>query len=123
MEAEAFRELLGTYLIPMWAGTELGARRTSTARDAIVAYADPCTILMKPAKDLTYRLELVRSQPFSTEEKQLVTYFIDELAEIAAQSECSILPRSHGFFATASHQQTTTGQKRQKYARTGNTDV
>ncbi len=78
----AFRELLLEYLVPMLAGTELGRTRTSGPTHALVAYEHPCALLMKPRKDSAYRVQLVRSQPFTPEEKQLVAFFVEELHQL-----------------------------------------
>lgn len=82
MEQNAFRELLLEHFVPMLAGTELGGSKPSGPNHALVAFEHPCALLMKPAKGSTYRVELVRSQAFRPDEKRLVTYFVEELAEI-----------------------------------------
>lgn len=47
---------------------------------------------MKPSRVSTYRVQLVRSQAFTSEEKRLVDLFMGELAEIAEQSEQAHFP-------------------------------
>jgi hypothetical protein len=92
MEETAFRDLLTDHMVPMFAGTELGKKNPSSARHALVAYKNPCVLLMKPSVDSGYRIELHRSQPFTTEEKQLVGFFIRELAEVANQADAAHFP-------------------------------
>jgi hypothetical protein len=86
MEEPAFRELLLEHLVPMLAGTELGTTKQSGPNHALVAYEHPCALLMKPTKDLAYRIQLVRSQAFTPEEKQLVAFFMEELAQVVDQA-------------------------------------
>jgi hypothetical protein len=81
-----FRELLNDHLVPMLAGTELGEPQASMRHHELVAYEHPCALLLKPNQNANCRLELLRSQAFTPEEKKLVTLFIDELASIADQS-------------------------------------
>jgi hypothetical protein len=87
MDEAAFRELLAEHLVPMLAGTKLGARRKSNPAHALVAYEDPCALLMKPLTAAPYRVELVRSQPFRPEEKRLVALFLAELADVVGQAD------------------------------------
>jgi hypothetical protein len=86
MEQEAFRELLLEHLVPMLSGTRLGASKQSVQSHALVAYAHPCALLLKPSKEADYRIELLRSQPFASEEKRLVEIFAEEFSKIAPQA-------------------------------------
>jgi hypothetical protein len=83
MDEVQFRELLTDHLLPLLAGTELGVRRPSSSQHALVAYEHPCALLMKPTVNANYRLQLVRSQAFNPDERQLVGHFIEELSRIA----------------------------------------
>jgi hypothetical protein len=87
MDDVAFRTLLIDYMVPMFAATELGKTKASSSKHGLVAYENPCALLMKPSKDSDFRVQLVRSQKFIPEEKLLVDLFMEELAEIADQSE------------------------------------
>lgn len=82
MDEDSFRDLLRAYLLPLISGTDLGKTRQTRGSHKLVAFKNPCTLLMKPDKGANYRVELFRSQPFTTEEKQLVALFIDQVAEI-----------------------------------------
>lgn len=86
MDKDIFRDLLTVHMLPMLAGTDLGATRRSSPTHALVAYEHPCALLMKPSADANYRIQLVRSQPFSPEEKELVTFFIEEISTMASQA-------------------------------------
>jgi len=46
---------------------------------------------MKPSRDANYRVQLVRSQAFTPEEKRLVELFIQELEEIARNTDAAHL--------------------------------
>src|ERR1700690_4198898 len=92
MDEVAFRTLLIDHMVPMFSATELGKTKASSPRHGLVAYENPCALLMKPSNDSEYRVQLVRSQPFTPEEKRLVGLFMEELAEIADQSEEAHFP-------------------------------
>lgn len=79
-----FQSLLKDYFLPMFSG-ELGISVPSTPSHRLVAYQNPCTLLLKPGTDADYRVQLTRSQPFSPEEKDLVQIFMDALSSILAQ--------------------------------------
>lgn len=87
MQEGAFRELLKDHMVPLLACTDLGVTRPSSQRHALVAYETPCALLMKPLKVVNYRVQLRRSQPFTAEEKRLVTFFVDELSMIVNQAD------------------------------------
>jgi len=87
MNEEVFRALLLDHLVPMLAGTELGTSRPSRPHHALVAYQHPCALLMRPSEDSTYRVQLTRSQAFRPEEKRLVAYFVEELAQVSSQAQ------------------------------------
>jgi hypothetical protein len=89
---ETFRSLLKDQMVPMLAGTNLGKTKPSTPRQALVAYEHPCALLMKPSKDADYRVQLVRSQAFTPEEKRLVSIFVGEISEIISQAGAAHLP-------------------------------
>jgi hypothetical protein len=82
MDESAFRTLLTEHLLPMLAGTNLGKTNRSSPKHDLVAYGNPVVLLMKPSHDANYRIQLVRSQAFTSEEKHLVSLFIEEVAEI-----------------------------------------
>lgn len=86
MTEDEFRNLLEDHLMPMLAVTDLGSAQTSSPRHALVAYQHPCALLVKPTRDESYRVRLERSQPFTSEEKRLVTLFMEELAQIIDQA-------------------------------------
>src|SRR5436309_4233278 len=86
MEQEVFRQLLLEHLVPMLSGTKLGASKQSVQSHALVAYAHPCALLLKPSKEAGYRVELLRSQPFASEEKRLVKIFAEEFSKVAPQA-------------------------------------
>jgi hypothetical protein len=79
-----FRELLGAYLVPMLAGTEIGKTTSSSQSHALVAYEHPCALLLKPSKEARYRVQLRRSQAFTPEERRLVGLFVNELSGVLA---------------------------------------
>lgn len=85
MNETAFRLLLMEHLVPMIAGTDLGKTRPSSRQHSLVAYESPVALMMKPSVDATFRIQLLRSQAFTSEEKRLVELFVGELAEIARQ--------------------------------------
>jgi hypothetical protein len=87
MQEEAFRTLLEEHLVPMFAGTKLGKTKTAKPTHALVAYETPCALLMKPGKPAAYRVQLVRSQAFRPDEKNLVHLFIEALAEVIGQDD------------------------------------
>lgn len=89
MNEGEFRRLLEKYLLPLLPGTHLGKTRLSTLKHKLVAYKSPIAIVLKPSKTANYRLELLRSQRFATEEKRLVEIFGQELAGVLDQSEAS----------------------------------
>lgn len=91
MTVEEFLKLLTKHLVPMLAGTKLGATKASSARHGLVAYRDPCTLLMKPFKEATYRVQLLRSQAFTPEERRLVGFFVDEVSGVVQQPEADYL--------------------------------
>lgn len=91
MDEAAFRLLLMEHLVPMLAGTDLGSTKQSSPRHDLVAYESPVALLMKPSRDARYRIQLVRSQAFTSEEKRLVELFVEELAEIASQTDAAHL--------------------------------
>lgn len=82
MTEEEFRELLKDYLMPMLASAEMGKRKSSTPHHGLVAYEHPCALLIKPSRQADYRVQLIRSQAFTTEERQLVGLFANELTEV-----------------------------------------
>jgi len=84
-----FRHLLKDHMVPMLAGTGLGGTKSSSLKHALVAYENPCALLMKPSLDEVYRVRLERSQAFTPEEKRLVTFFMEELAEIVNQADAA----------------------------------
>lgn len=92
MQESAFRTLLMDYMVPMFAGTELRKTKPSSSRHRLVAYKNPCILLMKPSDDSNYRVQLFRSQAFTSEEKRLVGFFMAELAEIASQADAAHFP-------------------------------
>jgi hypothetical protein len=47
---------------------------------------------MKPSRDAVYRVQLLRSQAFTPQEKLLVGVFVKELAEIANQADAAHFP-------------------------------
>jgi len=87
MDEGAFRDLLAEHLLPMLAGTRRGIAKPSSARHALVAYESPVALLMKPSVDQDYRVQLLRSQAFTSEEKVLVKLLITELGKIAAETD------------------------------------
>ncbi|MGE3959841.1 MAG: hypothetical protein AB7H96_24230 [Vicinamibacterales bacterium] len=89
MTESQFNELLTEHMLPLLAGTKLGGRHSSSPRHALVAYKNPCSLVMKPAVDAGYRTELVRSQAFKTEERELVGHFIDELSKVVQHASLS----------------------------------
>jgi hypothetical protein len=89
MTEQTFRNILTDHMLPMLAGTDLGRTRSSSPSQALVAYEHPSALLMKPTRDAEFRIQLVRSQHFTAEEKQLVSLFIRELAEIVAHANTS----------------------------------
>jgi hypothetical protein len=86
MDEAAFRELLADHFLPMLAGTDLEPTEPARASHALVAYDGPCALLMKPVKAAPYRVTLTRSQAYRPEEKRLVAFFAEELAEIAVNA-------------------------------------
>jgi hypothetical protein len=76
----------------MFSGTTLGKTISSTARHTLVAYGTPCELLLKPLAKSPYRLKLTRSQPFTGQEKNLVTIFVEELSNIAARASDELVP-------------------------------
>jgi hypothetical protein len=87
MNEDAFRTLLTEHLLPMLAGADLGKTTPSSASHELVAYGNPVVLLMKPTHDAHYRIQLVRSQAFTSEEKQLVSLFVEEVAEIPDKAD------------------------------------
>jgi len=87
MDRGEFRALLEEHFVPMLAGTALGRTRPSQSNHQLVAYGNPCTILMKPVRTAEYRVELVRSQPFTSDEKRLVLLFVEELEQVVIHSD------------------------------------
>jgi hypothetical protein len=92
MDEHAFRALLIDHMVPMFAGTELGKAKSSSSRHALVAYENPCALLMKPSRNSNYRVQLLRSQAFTSEEKRLFGLFVAELADIASQADAAHFP-------------------------------
>lgn len=86
MTDEEFRDLLFDHLVPMLAGTRLGQTKESSMRHSLVAYQHPCALLMKPSKDALYRVQLLRSQRFTPEERKLVGLFVAEVGKIVSQA-------------------------------------
>jgi hypothetical protein len=91
VDEDVFRALLAEHLLPMLAGTDLGGTTLSSPDHALVAYENPVSLLMKPARDAGYRVRLKRSQAFSPEERHLVELFVTELGDIAAQTDADHL--------------------------------
>lgn len=91
MDEVLFRNLLDDHLVPMFAGTKLGQTVASTHSHGLVAYQHPCALLMKPLRREGYRVQLLRSQPFSQEEKRLVKFFVEELASIIGRVDAAHL--------------------------------
>ncbi len=89
MDEGTFRTLLAEHLLPMLAGTDLGSTRPSSSKHALVAYENPVALLMKPSRDADYRVQLLRSQAFTPEEKRLVGLVVEELGEIATQTDAA----------------------------------
>ncbi len=87
MEKERFIELLRENLIPMFSGARVGKGCKATTRQQRVALHGPCKLLIRPKSDSAYRLELVRSQKFITQEKQLVELFMEEFESILSVNE------------------------------------
>lgn len=56
----------------------------SSTRDQLAAYLHPCRLLVKPAKSARFRLAIDRSQPFTSQERDLAGQFIRELAFVSA---------------------------------------
>lgn len=91
MDEPAFRLLLTEHLVPMIAGTDLGTATQSSTRHDLVAYESPVVLMMKPSRDADFRIRLVRSQAFTSEEKRLIELFVEELAEIARRVDAAHL--------------------------------
>ncbi len=112
MNESQFRELLTDHMLPLLAGTKLGGRESSSERHNLVAYKNPCSLLMKPVADAEYRIELIRSQAFKPDERRLAGHFIDELSKVVEHASmvqlkdvmaaiprrviCRLLPGSRG---------------------------
>jgi hypothetical protein len=86
MNEDDFRALLTDHFVPLLAGTKLGDMRSSSAsHKKFVVHDTQCVLLMKPFQEAEYRIELHRSQAFTSEEKRLVQLFMRELSLIAEQ--------------------------------------
>jgi hypothetical protein len=92
MDENVFRTLLVDHMMPMLAGIELGETKPSSPRHKLVAFEHPCALLMKPSRDANYRIQLTRSQAFTSEEKRLVAFFVDEVSRITAQVDAAHFP-------------------------------
>lgn len=80
MQESEFRELLTDHLVPMLAGTKLGKAKPSSHSHKLVAYENPCALLMKASSKAEYRVRLLRSQAFTPQEKRLVELFLEEVS-------------------------------------------
>jgi hypothetical protein len=67
----------------MFPGAKLQRTVKSTGRQKLVAYLDPCVLLLKPSRNETYRVRFWRSQRFAADEERLVAAFVEELSKIA----------------------------------------
>lgn len=93
MEEQAFRDVLSKHLLGMFAGTELGGKTIpSSPRHKIVALDTPVKLLMKPDSSAKYRVQLCRSQPFTSEEQTLVTLFVSALGDVVKLEEAAFFP-------------------------------
>jgi hypothetical protein len=77
-----FRQLVDTELAPMLQASVLEGTTTSTSQEALVAYASPVRILVKPTRTNPYRLTLSRSQPFTADDHALASTFVTLLSRI-----------------------------------------
>jgi hypothetical protein len=93
MDKDEFRGILEEYFLPMLSGATLGTSRASKQSHSLVAYENPCSLLVKPTRSDSYRIRLLRSQPFSSDEKKLVEIFVEELSNIAQHSQNDFFPQ------------------------------
>lgn len=86
MQKDEFQAILKDQLLPIVSGAELGDAVTSKSSHSLVAYQNPCVLLVKPSKSAVYRCEIKRSQKFLTSEKELAELFLQELSKIERHS-------------------------------------
>jgi hypothetical protein len=92
MKTKEFTKLLKQHLLPFLPGAKVGKSQPSAIRHALVAYQNPCSLLLKPSETSKYRIQLLRSQPFSREERTLVQVFIEEATSLLPQSNEDFFP-------------------------------
>lgn len=90
MDEEQFRAIVRKELVPLLQGVLESNSVPSKPQEHLASYAGPCMLLLKPAREANYRVPISRSQPFTTQERDLVGLFITELATVAAMQagEC-----------------------------------
>src|SRR6267142_2867215 len=92
MNRQEFQQLLADHLLPMLPGTTLGKNHSSTKNHNLVSFGSPCELFLKPFPGARFRTELLRSQAFNPEEKELVTHFIDEFSSVSSQADQDYFP-------------------------------
>ncbi len=82
MDESTFRVLVERDLAPLLEGSVSAEKISSTPRDRLTSYKDPCSLLVKPSRESRFRVAIERSQSFEPHEKELAEHFIDEIAAI-----------------------------------------
>lgn len=84
VEKDTFKELILSYLIPLFSGSNIKSETPSTKGEDIVAFDKGySSILVKPKHESDYRLQMSRAQPFEKGDEQLVRFIIQELVEVS----------------------------------------
>jgi len=84
MKKETFKELIESYLMPLFSGSYIKSETNSTKREDIVAFDKGySSILVKPTRESEYRLRMSRAQPFEKGDELLVEFIIQELVKVS----------------------------------------
>lgn len=75
-------------MLPMIPGTMLGPGEPADVKHTLVAYGvNQYSLLIKPRPDAEYRIPLKRNQKFAPEERKLVGFFIEGVADVLSQAK------------------------------------
>lgn len=82
MEKKEFKDLLNTYLVPMFSGAALKETHPCRSSSKLVAYENVCILKIKPSPKANYHIRLKRSQKFFGEEIKRISQKFSPMALI-----------------------------------------
>ena len=82
MTKDVFEKYVQELVLPLFTGSHIAGEDVSSSRDSEVAQGAGGTMLVKPHKEDEYRLIIKRSQPFKSNDIELMHAIIEELDQI-----------------------------------------